>query len=89
MRVLVLELPTASHLVLNWRDGQGGMLGMGVLPFLAAALPALGLALVCKTLLILLLFRDFSCLDAAWAFSFTINVAGWGGARGGLFSCEH
>lgn len=41
--------------------------GNGCLSFLAAALPALGLALVCKTLLILLLFRDFSCLDAAWA----------------------
>lgn len=78
MRVLALELPTASHLVLRWGDGQGWMLGMG-LPFLAAALPALGLALACKTLLILLLFRDFSCLGAAWVLPSTISVGkmGW------------
>lgn len=47
--------------------------------FLAAALPALGLALACKTLLILLLFRDFSCLDAAWVLPSTVSVGhmGW------------
>lgn len=45
----------------RWDVGNGSLL------FLAAALPALGPALACKTLLILLLFRDFLpqyCLGA-------------------------
>lgn len=55
----------------RWDVGNGSLL--------AAALPALGLALACKTLLILLLFRDFSCLDAAWVLPSTISVGklGW------------
>lgn len=57
----------------RWDVGNGSLL------FLAAALPALGPALACKTLLILLLFRDFSFLNTAWVLPSTISVGrtGW------------
>lgn len=58
------------------------------LSFLAAALPALGLALACKTLLILLLFRDFSCLDAAWVLPSTVSVGKMGWCPWGPLSCK-
>lgn len=68
-------------------DGRTrGDVGTGSL--LASALPALGLALMCKTLLILMLFRDFSCLVAAWVLPSAITVVRQGGAQGGPFSCE-
>lgn len=63
-------------------------IGNGSLSFLAAALPAFGLALACKTLLILLLFRDFSGLDAAWVLPSTISVGKMRWSHGGTLSCE-